>query len=52
MHTLENVQLSSTEAANIAHCFKSKDFTAFMTDGIYAEGCRHLFLREEDGKIV
>lgn len=45
-------QLMPTEAANIARCFKSKDFTAFMTDGIYAEGTRHIFLRELDGKTV
>ena len=37
---------------NIAKAFKSKDFTTFQASGIYVEGIKYQFLREEDGKIV
>ncbi len=37
---------------NIAKCMKSKDFTSLMSGGIWAEGVKYQFLREEDGKIV
>ena len=46
------VQVTATEAAKIAKCFKTKDFTPFMTSGLYAEDTKYQFLREEDGKIV
>ena len=46
------LQLSLAEAANIARCFKSKDFTLFMINGIMAEGTTHTFLREDDGKVA
>ena len=45
-------QLQGQEGPNIARCFKSKDFTAFMSTGIRAEGEKYQFLREEDGKMV
>lgn len=45
-------KLSKAECAEIARCFKSKDFTPFMTGGIRCEGSTYLFLREEDGKVV
>ena len=45
-------QLQGQEGPNIAKCFKSKDFTAFMAGGVYAERVSYLFLREEYGKIV
>ena len=45
-------QLQGQEGANIARCFKSKDFTAFMGNGIRAEDTKYQFLREEDGKTV
>ena len=46
-------KLDSTECANIARCFKAKDFSVFMHGGgIRAEGTTYLFLREEDNKIV
>ena len=41
-----------TEAANIAKCFKSKDFTLFMSGGVRVEEQKYQFLREEDKKIV
>ena len=41
-------KLSQHEAANIAKCFKTKEFPFF----IYAEGESYVFLREIDGKIV
>lgn len=45
-------KLTPTEAANIARCFKSKDFSTFMAAGIYCEGVKYQFLREEDKKTV
>jgi len=46
------LKLQGGEGANIARCFKSADFTAFMSGGIHAEGVKYQFLREEDKKIV
>ena len=46
------LKLSLNEGAKIAQCFKSKDFTAFQLDGVYAEGERYQYLREVDEKIV
>ena len=45
-------QLQGQEGANIARCFKGKDFTTFMAGGVFAEGVKYQFLREEDGKVV
>ena len=44
--------LQGQEGPNIAKCFKSKDFTAFMAGGIRVAGEKYQFLREEDKKIV
>lgn len=44
--------MQGSEGANIAKCFKSKDFTAFQAGGIFAEGIKYQFLREEEGKLV
>lgn len=46
------MQLQGQEGPTIARCFKSKDFTSFMTSGIRAEGEKYQFLREEDNKLV
>lgn len=46
------LKLSSDENTKIAYCFKSKDFTSFMSSGIYIEGIKYQFLREEDKKAV
>ncbi len=46
------LQLQGTEGAAIGRCFKSRDFTAFMTGGVMAEGVKYQFLREEDKKIM
>ena len=46
------LKLQGQEGPNIARCFKSKDFTTFMANGIRAEGEKYQFLREEDGKVV
>ena len=46
------LQLQGSEGANIARCFKGKDFSAFMSGGIHVEGTKYQFLREEDGKLV
>ena len=44
--------MQGSEGANIARCFKSKDFTAFMSGGVRVGGEKYQFLREEDGKTV
>ena len=44
--------MQGAEAQNIAKCLKSKDFTSFQASGIFAEGKKYQFLREEDGKVV
>lgn len=46
------LQLQGSEGANIARCFKSKDFSPFMAGGIFAEGEKYQFLRVEDDKLV
>ncbi|NP_999760.1 profilin [Strongylocentrotus purpuratus] len=50
--TSNNLKLTPEEMANIAKCFKSKDFAAFMSSGIYVNGTKYQFLREEDSKLV
>jgi len=47
-----SLKITPTESANIARCFKNKDFSAFMSSGVIAEGMKYQFLREEDKKIV
>ena len=44
--------MTPQEAAAIARCFKSKDFTAFMSNGVRVDNTKYQFLREEDGKVV
>ncbi|XP_020621626.1 profilin isoform X2 [Orbicella faveolata] len=46
------LKLQDPEGPNIAKCFKSKDFTAFMASGVFVEGIKYQFLREEDKKLV
>ena len=46
------LKLNPNESTNIANAFKSKDFSGFMAGGIYIEGEKYQFLREEDGKFV
>lgn len=46
------LKIQGSEAANIARCFQSKDFSQFMASGIVAEGVKYQFLREEDGQLV
>lgn len=45
-------KLQRNEAEGIATCFKSKDFTWFMQQGVYAEGQYYTFLRELDSNTV
>lgn len=47
-----SLQLQANEAINIARCFKSKDFTLFMSSGVHAEGTGYQFLRVLDDKLV
>ena len=44
--------MEGQDGPNIAKCFKSKDFGAFQAGGIWAEGTKYQFLREEDKKLV
>lgn len=46
------VQLTPAEAANIGRAFKSADFTMFQAGGVFCEGQKYRFLREEDGCLV
>lgn len=46
------LKLTGQEGPNIARCFKSGDFTAFMSGGVFAEGSKYQFLREEEKKTV
>jgi profilin len=46
------LKLTPQEAANIAACFKAKNFSGFQASGIMAESEKFQFLREEDGKVV
>ena len=46
------LQLWPVEAENIARCFKTKDFTVFMTNHVRIEGRNYRFLRELDEKII
>ncbi|XP_029186222.2 profilin-like [Acropora millepora] len=46
------IQMQGTEGANIARCFKNKDFSTFQAGGVFVEGIKYNFLREEDGKLV
>nr|XP_054756650.1 profilin-like [Lytechinus pictus] len=45
-------KISPSEGASIAKCFKSKDFTPFMASGVFGDGVKYQFLREEDKKVV
>jgi len=46
------LKLAGQEGPNITRCFKSKDFSPFMSGGIHAEGVKYQFLRVEDDKLV
>ncbi len=45
-------RLAPDECASIARAFKDKDFTPFMSGGVFAGGQKYNFLREEEGKVV
>lgn len=44
--------LQGDEGANIAKCFKKKDFTPFQSGGVHVAGIKYQFLREEDGLVL
>jgi profilin len=46
------LKMTATESAAVAKCFKNKDFSPFMASGLYIEGLKYQFLREEDNKLV
>lgn len=43
--------MEGQEGANIARCFKAKDFSTFMAGGVRVGGVNYMFLRE-DGNVV
>lgn len=46
------LKVSAEEAVKIGRVFKDKDFSAFMSNGVWVAGTKYQFLREEDGKLV
>lgn len=44
--------VSAEEGAAIARCFKAKDFSSFMQNGVRINGEKYQFLRQEDDKVV
>jgi len=46
------LKLQGREGFNIATCFKNKDFSSMESAGVFAEGVKYQFLREEDKKMV
>ena len=48
----KGMKLTPQEGAAIAACFKARDFSAFMQNGIRCENNKYQFLREEESKIV
>jgi len=50
--TPSGLSISAEEGAVIARCFKSKDFSPFMSNGVTVGGIKYQFLREEDQKVV
>jgi len=44
--------IQADEGAVIARCFKSKDFSVFMQNGVRVNGEKYQFLRVEDDKAV
>jgi len=46
------LKLTPQEAASIASCFKSKNFSSCQASGLFVEGEKYQFLREEDGKLA
>lgn len=48
----KQVKLSPIEAANIAKCFKAKDFSVFQASGIRAEEMKYQFLRQDEDAVM
>ena len=48
---LSLAQLTPSQAAGIAKCLKSKDVSAFMTDGVHGD-VRYQFFQVQDDKFV
>lgn len=46
------LRIKPQEGSTIADCFKRKDFGSFMTNGIFVEGVKYQFLREQEGRLV
>jgi len=45
------LKITAQEGAAIAACFKSNNFTSFQASGIYVEGLKYQFLRQDDTAI-
>ncbi|XP_072020454.1 profilin-like [Amphiura filiformis] len=46
------LKITPAEGAKIAKAFKDKNFSSFMSTGIYVEGQKFQFLREVEGKVM
>jgi len=51
-HGGKGMTIAAAEAATIAKCITSKDFSPLQASGIVLEGLKYQFLREEDGKVI
>jgi len=47
-----SLKLTPQEAASLAACFKAKNFSSLQASGLFVEGEKYQFLREEEGKLV
>lgn len=45
------LNLSEDEATNIAKCFKEKAFSEFIESGVVVEGCKYIFIKEEEKTV-
>jgi len=46
------LKITAAEAATIGNAFKNKDWNSFQANGIFIEGTKYQFLREDENKIV
>ena len=46
------LKISPEEASKVGKAFKDKDFSQFMSSGVWVAGTKYQFLRVEDDKIV
>lgn len=51
-HNGAGISLQGSEGATIANCMAKKDYSSFQMNGVFAEGKKYRFLRDEDDKLV